>query len=157
MPYSRAIPLIVSNRRDFSVYVYGLFVIAILSALMSPFPLPMVFLSSLLFGIGQFLIKLGFCKINDAKLISVIFPTGQLTIESNVEHKIEGFLSGQQWCTHVVTVLQYKTDGEIKRVVIMSRQQNADAYRRLRVCLQQDFCNDTSKCDVSGVWPARRA
>ena len=145
MPYNRPLKFTVANRRDFSAFVYGLFVIAIISAVLSPHPLPLVFLTTLLFGVGWFRVTLGFSELGEVKLISVIFPTGRLTIESNAEHIIEGFLCGQQWCTHHAAVLRYKTEEGIKRVVILSRQQSVDDYRRLKVCLQQNFCNDANK------------
>ena len=129
---------------------------AMISAVLSPYPVLLVILMTFIFGAEQLLFILGFCKVSEPKLISVIFPEGKIKIKLHDEPKIEGFLIGQQWCTHHAAVLRYRAEGGVERAVLLSRKQNADDYRRLSVCLQQDFCNDANKYNVSGNGPARR-
>ena len=158
MPYNRPIELKVANWTDFSIYIAGLFVLTVLSAALSSQPVPLIIFTIILFAAVWVLFSfiLEICKLNELKLISVIFPSGKVSIKSDRELIIEGFLGGQHWCTSHLTVLRYETEGGFKRVVILSKQQNDRDYRRLKVCLQKDFCNDASKPDVSGNWPARR-
>lgn len=144
MPYSRPLQLKVADREDFAGFISGLFILTMVSALLSFQTIPLILLTILFFGAAWFLFILEIPKISKLKLISVIFPDGLVSIKLNDEIKIEGFLIGQQWCTHHVAVLRFKTEDGIKRVVLLSRQQNAHDYRRLKVCLRQDFYNDAN-------------
>jgi len=151
MPYNRSLKFRAAAGKDFPGLEYVLYFMAIISALLSSYPLFLSIIAALLFATGRILLRLGFFKISNVKLISVIFPSGQVTIESN--DKVEGFLSGHQWCTRHAAILRYEAGGRLKRTVLLARHQDADDYRRLRVCLQHNFCNDTGKNKVSAIGP----
>jgi len=149
MPHNKPLTLKAANRKDFIPLVSILFVLVLVSAILSPQPLLLVLLALSVFGAGWFASTLWVSNINDVELISVIFPDGQIRLKSDFEPDCEGFLSGQQWCTQHVAVLRYITGDKRQYLVLLSAQQNADDYRRLIVWLRQDFCNDTGKKQVS--------
>jgi len=154
MSYNKPIRLTVASRRGFFVPAGLLLLLAVLAALLSPQP---VLLTVLIFATGWGIFTLGFSKVNEAKLILIIFADGRVDLESADKDTIEGFLGGQQWCTHRVTVLRVADGDSLRRLVILSaQQQNADDFRRLNMWLRQDFCNDTREKQVSGIRPVRR-
>lgn len=154
MTYNRPVELIVANGRDFTIPA-GLFtVLAIVSALLSPQPVLLtscVVLISLL-GWGAFTLK--FSKVSGDKLTLVIFADGRVSLESGHKDKIEGFLDGQQWCTHRVAVLRV-TEGDVTRrlTILAGGQDDTDDFRRLNMWLRQDFCVGTRVDQVSGTRP----
>ena len=150
MPYNRPLTLKVANRKDFAIPIGILFVLTIVSALLSSQPVLLTTLVLLLFGVGWFVCILDFTKINDVKLMLVISPDGRVRLESGQESDIVGFLSGQQWCTHHVAILRYTARGKRQYLVVLSAQQNADEFRRLKVWLRQNFCSDIGEKPVSG-------
>ena len=125
--------------------------LTVVSAALSPKPVLLIILSFLVFGAGWVAYILDFSKVNKVELISVIFPDGRVRLESGQKFKIEGFLSGQQWCSQHVTVLRYITGGKSQYLVLLSALQNTDEYRRLNVWLRQDFCSGTGDRPVSEV------
>jgi hypothetical protein len=129
----------VAGRRDF--LVPGLFVSAlvVVSALLSPQPMAMTLFMILVLGAGWSLYTLGFSKVTDVNLTSVIFPDGSVKLEAAGKIKIEGVLSGQQWCNSRFAVLRYASGGKHHKLVLLSAQQNAGDYRRLLVWLRQDL------------------
>ena len=149
MPYNRSLTLKVANRKDFAIPIGILFVLTIVSALLSPQPVLLTTLVLLLFGVGWFVCILYFTKVNDVKLMLVISPDGRVRLESVQESDIVGVLSGQQWCTHHVAVLRYTARGKQQYLLVLSAQQNADEFRRLKVWLRQDFCSDIGEKPVS--------
>jgi len=149
MPYNQPLTLKVANGTDFAVPIGILFVLTIVSALLSPQPAVLTTLVLLLFGVGWFVYTLDFIKVNDVKFILVIFPDGRVKLESGQESDITGILSGQQWCTHHVAVLRYTARGKQQYLLVLSAQQNADEFRRLKVWLRQDFCSDIGEKPVS--------
>ena len=149
MPYNRPLTLKVANRKDFAIPIGILFVLAIVSALLSPQPVLLTTLVLLLVGVGWLLYTLDFAKVNDVRLISIISPDGRVRLESGQESYVAGFLSGQQWCTHHVAVLRYTARGKQQYLVVLSAQQNADEFRRLKVWLRQDYCSDIGEKPVS--------
>ena len=151
MPHNRPLILKVANRKDFTLLTFILFILVMVSAALSPQAVLLIFLGLVVFGAYTLWIS----NINDVKLMSVIFPDGQIRLGSDLEPEIEGFLSGQQWCTHHFAILRYITGGKCRYLVLLSAQQNADDYRRLNVWLRQDFCNDTANKKVSASWPAK--
>jgi hypothetical protein len=149
MSYNRPIRLTVANRRVFVVPVGLLMLLALLAALLSSQPALLVIL---IFTTGWGIFTLSFSKVNEAKLALVIFADGQVGLESADKDTIEGFLDGQQWCTHQVAVLRVANGDSLRRLVIRSaRQQNADDFRRLNMWLRQNFCSDTREKQVSGI------
>jgi hypothetical protein len=151
MPYNRPLTLKVANRKDFIVPIGILFVLAVVSALLSPQPFLLTILVLLLFVAGWFIYILDFHKVNDVKLILDIFPDGRVRLESGQEPEIIGLLSGQQWCTHGVAILRITTQGKQQHLAVLSAQQEADEFRQLKVWLRQDFCSDTGKKQVSDI------
>jgi hypothetical protein len=149
MSYNNPIRLTVANRRDFVIPVGLLMLLAVLAALLSSQP---ALLTVLIFATGWSIFTFGFSKVNKSKLILIIFADGRVGLESSDKDTIEGFLDGQQWCTHQVAVLRVADGDSLRRLVIRSaRQQNADDFRRLNMWLRQDFCTDTRDKKVSGI------
>jgi uncharacterized protein (DUF58 family) len=145
-----------ASSKDFDILFLALFMLVVASAMLSPQPVLLTILAFLLFGAGLYVSTLVISNVNDVKLIAVIFPDGQLRLESGQELEIEGVLNGQQWCSHYVAVLRYVSGGKRQNLVILSAQQNADEYRRLKVWLRLDICSDTCEKQVSGILPASR-
>lgn len=139
MPHNRPLILKVAGKNDFLVPGLVVSVLILVSALLSTQPVSMTAFVIALLGAGWFLFILDFSKVAAMKLTSVIFPDGLLSLESTQETKIEGVLSGQQWCNSQLAVLRYITSGRRQYLVILSAQQNADDYRRLMVWLRQNF------------------
>jgi len=142
MRHNGPLTLKVANKKDFAIPLLVVFVLGIISAMLSPRPVLMAFLVCILFGAGWFTYTLSFYKVHAIKSVSVFFPDGRLRLESNRGLEIEGFLEGQQWCSQYVAVLRYVTRGKRQHLVLLSARQNADEYRRLRVWLRQSFCSD---------------
>jgi hypothetical protein len=149
MPHNRPLTLKVANRKDFIVPIGILFVLTVISALLSPEPFLLTILVLLLFGAGWFIYILDFHKVNDVKLILVIFPDGRVRFESGQETEIIGFLNGQQWYTRGVAILRITTQGKQQYLAVLSAQQKADEFRRLKVWLRQDFCSGSGDKQVS--------
>ncbi len=114
------------------------------AAALSPQPVLLTLLVFLISAAVLLLYILRFHKVNEVELLLLLFPDGQLKIESVNEPDIEGALMGQQWFTRYVTVLRYVTGGQRQSLVLLSAGQNADDYRRLSVWLRQDFCSGIS-------------
>ena len=149
MPHNSPLTFRVANRKDFAIPLICLFVLAMLSAMLSTHIVQLGLLVFLIFGAGLIKYTLDFCKVNVVELVSSIFPDGKLTLESNHHPETAGYLDGQQWCTRHVAVLRYTTGGKRKFLVLLSAQQDADHYRRLNVWLRQDFCTDSGENPVS--------
>ena len=140
MPYNTAITLKVVNRKVFSIFLVVLMSISFLSAVLSSQLVLLVSLTLVIFGLGWFLFILDSSKMNDMESMSIILPHAQVRIRSHGESEIEGYLSGQQWCISQLAVLRYKSEGKSRYLVFLSRQQNSNDYRRLRVWLRQNYC-----------------
>ena len=121
-----------------------LYLLVILAALLSPFPVLLTVVASLLFGAERTVHPLIFAKTNNVKLISVIFPDGRVRLEFDREETIEVFLDGQQWCTRWLAVLRVTNGDTIRKLVILAaQQQGTDDYRRLKMWLRSDLCSKT--------------
>jgi len=151
MPHNSPLVFRVAKRRDFVIPFIFLFVLAMLSAILSNYFIPLSLLVIPVFGAVWFKYTLDLCKVNVVELISIIFPDGRVTLKPGQHPEIEGYLDGQQWCTRHVVVLKYKTGCRHQYMVLLSAQQNAEDFRRLNVWLRQDFCTDTSDAPVSGI------
>ena len=149
MAHNNPLMFQVANRKDFAIPLVFLFMLAMLSAMLSTHIIQLSLLVFLIFGAGRFTYILNFCKVINAEIILKISPDGLLKLESTHHTGTEGYLDGQQWCTRYVTVLRYITGGKRQFLVLLSAQQNAEEYRRLNVWLRQDFCTDTSDAPVS--------
>ena len=149
MLHNKPITLVVSNRKDFDLAVCMLYLLVILAALLSPFPVLLTVVASLLFGAERTVHTLLFTKTNNEELISVIFPDGRVRLESDREETIEVFLDGQQWCTRWLTVLRV-TEGDTthKLAIRSAQQQGTDDYRRLKMRLRNDLCTKTTARQV---------
>ncbi len=149
MSYNNPIRLTVASRRDFVIPVGLLVLLALLSALLSS---QLTLLTVLIFAAGWSIVTFGFSKVNEPKLILLIFADGRVSFEPFHKDTIEGFLDGQQWCTHQVAVLRVVDGNLLRRLVILSaQQQNTGNFRRLNMWLRQDFCRDTREEQVSGI------
>jgi hypothetical protein len=151
MPYNRPITLKVAHRKDFIIPIGFLFVLTVVSAVLSPQPVLLTMSVFILFGAGWLLYILDFIKLNDVKLISVMLPDGKVRLESYHDTEILGFLSGQQWCTQHVAVLRFTARGKRNYLLVLSAQQKTDEFRRLKVWLRQGFCSDAGEKPVSGI------
>ncbi len=150
MPYSRPLTLKVANRKVFTILIGILFVLSLVSALLSPQPVLLTIFVLLIFGVGWLTGILDISNVKDVKLILIIFPDGRARLEADQELKSEGILSGQQWCTQRVAILRYIAHGKRHHLILLSTQQSVDEFRRLKVWLRQDFCSDIGAKPVSG-------
>ena len=150
MRRNKPVKLEVSSRENFVTPLNLLAVLAVLAAMLSPRPVLMTTLM-LLFFCAWIIRTLKTSKTNNNKLILVIFPDGRVRLESNREKSFEGFLDGEQWCSHQLAVLQI-ADGDISRKLIIQcrHQQAPDDFRRLSMWLRQDFSNNTRAGQVLG-------
>ena len=145
MPYNKPITLTASNRKDFDLAVFMLYLLVVLAALLSSYPVVLTIAASLLFGAERTVHTLIFSKTNNVELISVIFPGGRVRLESDREETIEGFLDGQQWFTRWLAVLRVTQGDTTRKLFIRSaQQQGTDDYRRLRMWLRNDLCSKTT-------------
>jgi len=141
MLLNKPIRLKVSNRGEGVLPVYLLNLLLVPAALLSPHP---VLLTFLFVGAGWIAHTLKSSKTNNVKLTSVIFPDGQVRLESHGEGKVVGFLDGQQWCTRWFAVLRLTNGNTIHKMIIRSsQQQEADDFRRLNIWLRQDLFSNT--------------
>ena len=151
MPHNRPLTLKIANRKDFSFLTGLLFVLAVVAALLSPWPAVLTLCVIILFGAGRFSHTLDFSKVNEVKSILTILPDGRVSLESDRGSKSNGFLTGQQWCIQHLAVLRYTSEGKQRHLLVLSAQQNADEFRHLKVWLRQEVCTDTGEKPVSGV------
>ena len=137
---------------DWIIPIRLLAFLVVLSAILSSQPLVLIIFASVFFGMGWTLHTLDFYNIYDTKLTLVIFPDGRVNLISAYGDSVEGVLGDQQWCTRKAAVLQVIIENKTRKLVILSAQQHkADEFRRLNMCLRQDFYNDTRDELVSGI------
>lgn len=144
MLHKTPIKLKVSNSDDWVLPVYLLLVPA---ALLSPYPLLLTMGAILFAGAGWMIRTIKCAKSNCVELTSVIFPDGQVRLESFGEGQVVGFLDGQQWCTRWFAVLRVSNGSTIHKMIIRSSQQQGPGdFRRLNIWLRQDlFSNNRPK------------
>ena len=160
MPDSRPLTLRIAQKKDFAILNRILFLLVLLSFLLSPQPVALTSLAALGIGIA-WIAHAGYIyrannHISDAKLTLIIFMDGRVRLDSICGGVVEGFMNGQQWCTHRVAVLRIATGGETQKLIILSGHQATDEYRRLNVWLRQNIFADTSDKLVSAGLPASR-
>ena len=149
MLHKTPIRLKVSNSDDWVLPVYLLLFPA---ALLSPYPLLLTLGAILFAGAGWMTRTLKYAKSNSVELTSVIFPDGQVQLESFGEGQVAGFLDGQQWCTRWFAVLRFSNGSTIRKMIIRSSQQQGSGdFRRLNIWLRQDlFSNNRPKQVLDG-------
>ena len=152
MTHSRPIELTVAGRRDFAVPVGLLMLLVALAALLSPQPVLLMAVTVLILLAGWRKFTLEFSKVNEGKLILIIFADGRVRLESGHEAIIEGVLDGQQWCTHRLAVLRITDRDATRRLALLSSaQRNPDDFRRLNMWLRQDFCSGAQLDKAPGI------
>ena len=138
MPYNSSLTLRIANRRDFDKPVCLLFLLVMLSAVISPQPLLLTSLAVLFFGGVWATHTLEYFNVNNVELISVIFPDGIVRLKSNHGDTFEGVLDGQQWSTGQLAVLRVVVTGSVRKVIILSsKQRGREDFRRLNTWLRQ--------------------
>ena len=119
MSFSKPLKFKVANWRAPKALLAVLFLLILLSMAAEPWPLMYILPIVLLGGAGFLFYILGIHKVDNIKLISVIFPDGRVKLESAGKIRIEGILSGGQWNTSHLTVLRYKTGGKRQQIVLL--------------------------------------
>lgn len=137
MTDKRSLTLTVAGKKDFAILNRMLFLLAVISAALSPQPVLLTIFVLLLIGTGWTSGILCFSKVNDVELTLVIFAGGQVSLSSNCGYIVEGFLDGQQWCTRRIAVLRITTESKTQNLIVLSGQQTPDEYRCLKVWLRQ--------------------
>lgn len=138
------IRLKVSSNDDWVLPVFLFNLLLIPAALLSPYPVFLTPGAILIAWVAWITHILKDSKTNNVELTSVIFPDGQVRLESGSEGKITGFLDGQQWCTRYFAVLRFSTGSVARKMIIRSsQQQGLDDFRRLNVWLRQDLFSNT--------------
>ena len=151
MPHNRPLTLRVANKGDFAIAVRVLGLLAMLAALLSPWPVLMPIAMILLFGAGWGAYILGIFKVNRKKWTLLVFSDGQLRLKSNGRETVSGVFEGQQWCTHWFAILPTRVGCTTRRLLILSTQQAGDDFQRLNMWLRQDFCSGNRGNRVSDV------
>ena len=149
MSHNRPLNLTVAETKDFVVPL-GIFSLLLLfSVALSPRLILLISLIILFLVAGWCVYILEFSKVKNGKLTSVIFPDGQVRLQSRSKVRIRGVLVGQQWSTHRLAILRVNTHGVTRNLLILAaQQQKADDFRRLNMWLRQDFCSGTEGNNV---------
>jgi len=127
----------IAGKKDFAVLNRILFLLIILSALLSPQPILLTIFVISVTGAGWATGILCFSKVDVVELTLVIFTDGQVRLSSDCGNIYEGFLDGQQWCTRRIAVLRIATECKTQNLIVLSGQQTPDEYRCLKVWLRQ--------------------
>lgn len=151
MLHKTPIRLVVSNAHDPVLPVCWFNLLLIPAALFSPHPVLLSLAAVSFVAAGWATRTLKCTKTNYVKLTSVIFPDGQIRLESNREGQVAGYLDGQQWCTRWFAVLRFSNGNTIRKMIIRSSQQRGtDDFRRLNVWLRQDLFSNARAKQVLG-------
>lgn len=140
MLHNRPLNLTVATTGDFVAPLAIVSLLALFAAALSPRPILLILLMSLLLvaGWGVFILK--FSKVQTGKLTSVIFPDGKVRLQSNLSDTIGGFVVGQQWSTRRLAVLHLNSEGVSRNLLILAaQQQGAGDFRRLNMWLRQNL------------------
>ena len=151
MPHSQSLTLGVARNSDVAVAASVLCSLALVAAILSPRPLLMSSVVILICATGWAAYILGFSKFRSQNLTVVIFPDGQIRLESDREDTTGGLLDGQQWSTRYFAVLRVKLADRIRYLPVLSRRQDPDDFRRLLMWLRQDFCRGASDKTAPGI------
>lgn len=144
-------PLIfkIANRKDLSIPMVILFVLIFVSAMLSPQPVLLTIFAALLLGAGRYVPLFDITKVNDTYTKLIIFPDARVRLVSGHKPEKEGILCGQQWCTHRLAFLRYSIAGKKQTLILLSVQQKAGDFRRLKVWLRQDYCSHVRKSSIN--------
>jgi hypothetical protein len=148
MALNTALKFKVANHRDFVPLGWLLLLLVLIAAVLSPQALILLSLLLVLFGSACLRYKPTLSKVTEEQLTLIIYPEGDVRLESDHRSSIEGFLEGQQWRTRHITILRCVMAGKLKHHVLWSAHQHADDYRRLAVWIKYRFCSDTEKSIV---------
>jgi len=151
MTHSRSLTLSVLRNSDITVATGVLCGLALFAAILGPRPLLMSIAIILICTTGWGAYILGFSKIRSEYSAVIIFPDGQIRLESGDKDATGGLLDGQQWSTRYFAVLRVKLAGETRYLPVLSRQQRSDEYRRLMMWLRQDVCRGASDKMAPGI------
>lgn len=151
MPHNGSLTFKVAGKYDFAIPIRVLLGLALLAAVLSPRPVLTLCIMILVCAAGRGVYILRFSKVNAGNLTLVVFPDGQIRLESSNNEVTGGILEGQQWSTRYVAILRVKLAEGTRYLPILSGQQHADDYRRLLMWLRQEFCRGASDTRVSGV------
>ena len=144
MLLNRPVKLRVSNKNDFVLPGALLNVLLVIAALISPYPVVLTLGVIVFAAIGWRASILEFSKSGNVKLNLVIFPDGEVRLESDQADTIEGFLDAQQWSTSWFAVLRIVDGDRVrKRLIRSDGQQSKDDFRRLNMWLRQDLYTST--------------
>ncbi len=137
MSFNRPLRLTVARKENFATPVRAVLLLALLAAILSPQPVSLSLLAIFIIGAGWVSPILDFYKVSEVELALVLFADGRVRLDTADDNVVEGFLSGQQWCTQRVAVLRASTAGEARYLLILPGQQDANAFRRLNAWLRQ--------------------
>ena len=150
MSHKQQIKLNILTRKHWLFAVRVLLLLAIISASVnSQFAFAMALLV-IVVKLEWIADRLSFFKVSESKLTLIIFPDGEVRLESN-ENTIEVFLGRQQWFTNHVAVIQVIDGGKARNLFVLSTQQeNQQDFRRFNMWIRQDFYRDATGVQVSG-------
>jgi hypothetical protein len=142
--HERPLRLIVADRSKFDLPIRCLLLLALLAAVLSPQPLLLTGSVILFFGAGWLFGILEFYKVNDPVLNTVIHADGNLQLQGVGMESQPARLEGRQWCTRWMTVLRVYEAGKIRRLVVLSsqNQKTSKDYQTLALWLRQGICDD---------------
>lgn len=152
MLHNKPIKLKISSKRNFAPFMYLLYCLAAISALLNNHAIVLTISLVLLCTVMCIHLILEFTKSSNTELTSVIFADGRVRLESDEEDTIEGFLDGQQWCSHWLAVLQFSNGETTRKLVVRSAlQHEADDFRRLSMLLRHSSWNENRNNQVLDV------
>ena len=151
MTQSRSLTLAVAHPSDHTIAAGVLCGLALVAAILSPRPFLSAILVIFICAAGWAAYILGFSKLRPENLTVVIFPDGQIRLESDHKDATGGLLHGQQWSTRFFAVLHVKTADGNRYLPVLSSRQQADDFRRLLMWLRQDFCRSASDKAAPGI------
>lgn len=145
MLYDTPLILNIANRKDFTIPIVILFVLIIISAMLSPQPVLLTIFATVVIGAGRYVRVFYIRKVNDIYTKLIIFPDARVGLVSDHKPEKEGVLCGQQWCIHRLAFLRCTVSGKKQTLILRSVQQNKGDFRRLKVWLRQDYCSHVGK------------
>ena len=151
MPHNERLKLSVATAGDLLLPAALFFLLVVLSAWLSPQLVYLLFSLAMLLMAGWGACILGLFKVSGPKLISIIFPDGQVRLESANEDTIGGYVDGQQWCTGWFAILHINIHGTTRTLLVLSAQQSDEDYRRLITWLRYNRCNGFGQSSVPGA------
>jgi len=137
MADKRSLTLQIAHGKDFAILNRILLLLVLLAAALSPQPLALTLLVFLIAGMGFAVRTLWLPNVYHVRLMRIMFADGQIKLLTKSGGTVTGYLDGQQWYTQHVAVLKVATGDKTRSLIILSGQQHADDFRRLKVWLRQ--------------------